>query len=166
MIELDQLTKRYGHTTAVDHLTFTARPGVVTGYLGPDGAGKSTTMRLLLEAKANHPGRSARDHLLAMAYTHRLSVRRVDGVLDLVGLSGVATHRAGTFSLGMSQRLGIAAALLGDPKTVVLDRRRRPAPTGHLAAKPEVALDPHQNHRPWPQPITPTPRRGHHAQSH
>jgi ABC-2 type transport system ATP-binding protein len=152
MIELDQLTKRYGHTTAVDHLTFTVQPGIVTGYLGPNGAGKSTTMRLLLgleqptsgtatvngrnyrdhatpiheigvllEAKATHPGRSARDHLLAMASTHRLSMRRVDEVLDLVGLSDVAGQRAGTFSLGMSQRLGIAAALLGDPKTVLLD---------------------------------------------
>ncbi len=152
MIELDQLTKRYGGTTAVDHLSFTVRPGIVTGFLGPNGAGKSTTMRLLLgleqptsgtatvngrnyrdhatpiheigvllEAKATHPGRTARDHLLAMAYTHRLSARRVDEVLELVGLSEVASHRAGTFSLGMSQRLGIATALLGNPRTVVLD---------------------------------------------
>ncbi len=152
MIELDQLTKRYGRTTAVDHLTFTVQPGIVTGYLGPNGAGKSTTMRLLLgleeptsgtatvngrhyrdqatpiheigvllEAKATHPARPARDHLLAMAYTNRLSARRVDEVLDLVGLTEVAGRRAGTFSLGMSQRLGIAAALLGDPQTVVLD---------------------------------------------
>jgi len=76
---------------------------------------------VLLEAKAVHPGRSARNHLLALAATHRLASSRVDEVLELVGLSDVAHDRAGSFSLGMGQRLGIATALLGDPETVMLD---------------------------------------------
>ncbi len=152
MIELHGLTKRYGPKTVVDQLTFTVRPGVVTGFLGPNGAGKSTTMRMLLgleapdegssaingrsyvehpapaqeigvllDAGARHPGRSARDHLIALASTHRISTGRVDEVLDLVGLTEVAGRRSGGFSLGMAQRLGIAAALLGNPATVMLD---------------------------------------------
>jgi ABC-2 type transport system ATP-binding protein len=152
MIEATELTKRYGSRTAVDGLTFSVRPGVVTGFLGPNGAGKSTTMRLilgldaptagtvvvdgrryrdlpaplhevgaLLEARAIHTGRSATNHLLALAQTHGIPRRRVEDVIDLVGLRSVARKRAGTFSLGMGQRLGIASALLGDPATVVLD---------------------------------------------
>ena len=152
MIEVTHLTKRYGATTAVDDLSFTIRPGVVTGFLGPNGAGKSTTMRMilgldtptsgsatiggrslrdhpapltelgaLLEAKAVHPRRSARNHLRALAATTGIADRRVDDVLDLVGLTDVAGRPAGQFSLGMSQRLGIASALLGDPATVMLD---------------------------------------------
>ena len=152
MIALQGLTKRYGEKTVVDDLTFTIRPGVVTGFLGPNGAGKSTTMRMLigletpdagraevngrsyrqltapaqeigvlLDAGARHPGRSARDHLLALAATHRIPASRVDEVLELVGLSEVGRRRSGGFSLGMGQRLGIAAALLGDPATVLLD---------------------------------------------
>jgi ABC-2 type transport system ATP-binding protein len=152
MIEASGLTKRYGAKTAVDGLSFTVRPGVVTGFLGPNGAGKSTTMRLilgldrpsagdvtvngrhyrdlaaplhevgaLLEARAIHTGRSATNHLLALAHTHGIPRRRVEAVIDLVGLRDVARKRAGTFSLGMGQRLGIATALLGDPATVVLD---------------------------------------------
>ncbi len=152
MIELENLTKRYGDKTVVDDLTFTVQPGIVTGFLGPNGAGKSTTLRMLvgldrpdggssringrpysehrapmheigvlLEAGATHPGRSARNHLLALAYTHGISARRVDKVLDVVGLSEVAHARAGSFSLGMGQRLGIASALLGDPQTMMLD---------------------------------------------
>ena len=75
----------------------------------------------LLEAKSIHPGRTAFNHLLAQAYTHGIPRRRVDEVIELTGLQTVAGKRAGSFSLGMSQRLGIAAALLGDPATVMLD---------------------------------------------
>jgi ABC-2 type transport system ATP-binding protein len=152
MIEVRGLTKVYGRRSAISDLTFTVRPGIVTGFLGPNGAGKSTTMRLvlgldmptagdarvngrhyvdhpaplrevgaLLEARAVHAGRSARNHLRALAATHAIGVARVDQVLDLVGLTDVARQRVGTFSLGMGQRLGIAAALLGDPGTVILD---------------------------------------------
>ena len=152
MIEIRELTKRYGDRTAVQNLSFTAAPGQVTGFLGPNGAGKSTTMRLivgldapssgtalvngkpyaqhraplqelgvLLEAKAVHPGRTAFNHLMALAYTHGVPRRRVEEVIDLAGLHSVAGKRVGAFSLGMGQRLGIAAALLGDPAAVMLD---------------------------------------------
>ena len=152
MIEAHGLTKRYGPKTALDDVTFTVRPGIVTGFLGPNGAGKSTTMRMvvgldrptsgtvtvngrsyadhraplhevgvLLDAKAVHRGRSARDHLLAMAATHGIGRRRVDEVIGLTGLEPVAKKRVGGFSLGMGQRLGIAAALLGDPRTLIFD---------------------------------------------
>jgi ABC-2 type transport system ATP-binding protein len=151
-IEARGLTKRYGEKTAVDDLTFTVKPGAVTGFLGPNGAGKSTTMRLilgldrptrgqvtvggkqyaahraplcevgaLLEARSVHPGRTAFRHLLALAHTHGIPRRRVDEVIDIVGLAAVAHKRAGGFSLGMGQRLGIAAALLADPETLILD---------------------------------------------
>ena len=152
MIEARGLTKRYGQTLAVDDLSFTVRPGVVTGFLGPNGAGKTTTMRLILgldqptagtvtvdgrshrqaaspmrevgaliDARAAHGGRSARNHLLCLAQTNGISRRRVAEVLDIVGLSGVAGKRSKGFSLGMSQRLGIAAALLGDPQVLMFD---------------------------------------------
>ena len=152
MIEVTNLTKRYGAHHAVDDLSFTVEPGIVTGFLGPNGAGKSTTMRVilgldrptsgtalvngrpltdhpaplhelgaLLEAKAVHPRRSARNHLRALAATSGIPDRRVDEALDTVGLTDVADRAAGEFSLGMSQRLGIASALLGDPATVMLD---------------------------------------------
>ncbi|MEO6511445.1 MAG: ATP-binding cassette domain-containing protein [Nocardioides sp.] len=152
MIEARSLTKTYDEKVAVDDLSFSVRPGIVTGFLGPNGAGKSTTMRMmigldrptsgsvvvngqpyadhaaplhevgaLLEARAIHPGRSARNHLRALAMTCGIGRERVDQVLDMVGLTGVAGQRVGSFSLGMGQRLGVAAALLGDPQTLILD---------------------------------------------
>ncbi|MGI9005522.1 MAG: ABC transporter ATP-binding protein [Streptosporangiaceae bacterium] len=150
MIEAHGLTKRYGGTLAVDHLSFSVEPGKITGFLGPNGAGKTTTMRLilgldrptsgtvtvdgrafsdlawpmrevgaLLDAKAVHGGRSAYNHLLCVAQTNNLPRRRIGEVLELVGLAEVASKRSKGFSLGMGQRLGIAAALLGDPKILM-----------------------------------------------
>ena len=146
------MSKRYGATLAVDGLTFTVRPGRVTGFLGANGAGKSTTMRMilgldrpttgeiliggrpyqelerpllrvgaLLEADAAHPARSAYHHLLWLARSNGIPERRIREVLELTGLAAVARRRVGTFSLGMRQRLGIAAALLGDPPVLLLD---------------------------------------------
>ena len=152
MIEARGLVKRYGSTMAVNDLSFSIRPGVVTGFLGPNGAGKTTTMRMilgldaptqgsvtvggrsyrdlpapmrevgaLLDAKALHGGRRARDHLLCLAQSNGIPHRRVDEVLRIVGLEGVARRRAKGFSLGMGQRLGIASALLGDPAVLIFD---------------------------------------------
>ncbi|MGY0230879.1 ATP-binding cassette domain-containing protein [Longispora urticae] len=152
MIIADGLTKWYGMTAAVDNLTFTVRPGRVTGFLGPNGAGKSTTMRMILgldrptggrvtvggvsfqraaaplrtvgavlDARAVHPGRTAHKHLLALALSNGIARSRVAEVLDIVGLSDVARDRVGGFSLGMSQRLAIAGALLGDPAVLMFD---------------------------------------------
>ncbi|WP_431031763.1 ATP-binding cassette domain-containing protein [Streptomyces sp. P6-2-1] len=152
MIEVENLSKRYGDTLAVDDLSFTVTPGKVTGFLGPNGAGKSTTMRMilgldrpttgralitgrpyeeldrpltvvgaLLDAKGVHGARSAYHHLLALAVSNGLPESRVGEVLEMVGLTAVAHKRAKGFSLGMGQRLGVAAALLGRPGVVVLD---------------------------------------------
>ncbi len=152
MIEVSDLSKTFGQTVAVDHLSFTVRPGSVTGFLGPNGAGKSTTMRIilgldnptsgralidgkpyaaltrpltkvgaLLDANWIHPNRSARSHLRWMARSNGLSVKRVDEVLEIVGLSAVARKAAGKFSLGMKQRLGLAGAILGDPEVFLFD---------------------------------------------
>ncbi|MFB8271850.1 ABC transporter ATP-binding protein [Streptomyces sp. NPDC055955] len=151
-IEVIGLRKRFGPQLALDGMTFTVRPGRVTGFVGPNGAGKSTTMRVilgldaategkalvggvpyrtlrrplrhlgaLLDASALQPSRTARNHLLWLAYSQGVPVRRVDEVIDQAGLGTVARRKAGGFSLGMRQRLGIAAALLGDPPVVMLD---------------------------------------------
>jgi ABC-2 type transport system ATP-binding protein len=151
-IHVQDLTKEYGTRRAVDQLTFSVRPGRVTGFLGPNGAGKSTTMRLvlgldrptagsatvggrpyvtlreplrhvgaLLDAQAAHGSRTARDHLRVLAAGNRIPWRRVDEALEETGLALVARRRVKTYSLGMRQRLGIAAALLGDPEVVLLD---------------------------------------------
>jgi ABC-2 type transport system ATP-binding protein len=152
MIEVCGLTKRFGPVTAVDGLSFTVRPGRVTGFLGPNGAGKTTTLRIILgldapaegralvggrryqriirplheagtmlDANAVHPGRSAWHHLRAIARSNGIGAARVTEVLALTGLDAVAGRRAGGFSLGMKQRLGIAAALLGDPPVLMFD---------------------------------------------
>jgi ABC-2 type transport system ATP-binding protein len=152
MIEVTELRKRYGQAQALDGMTFTVRPGQVTGFVGPNGAGKSTTMRVilgldaadsgtalidgrpyrtlrhplshvgaLLDAAALQPSRSARNHLLWLAYSQGLIAGRVDEVIDQAGLRSVIRRKAGGYSLGMRQRLGIAAALLGDPPILMLD---------------------------------------------
>jgi len=152
VIEVTDLTKIYGDTTAVDGVSFQVHPGIITGFLGPNGAGKSTTMRMilgldcpsggtalvngrsftrssaplaeigaLLDARAVDGGRSALNHLRALAATLGIGRGRVEEVLDIVGLTDVAHQSAGSFSLGMSQRLGIASALIADPGVVMLD---------------------------------------------
>ena len=152
MIEVRDVTRRYGETVAVDHLSFTVKPGIVTGFLGPNGAGKTTTMRMilgldrptsgtvmvngrsyhdlpapmqevgaLLDAKAIQGGRTARQHLRWMVKAGGLRSQRVDEVLDMVGLTDAANRSVGGFSLGMSQRLGLATALLGDPRILLFD---------------------------------------------
>jgi ABC-2 type transport system ATP-binding protein len=151
-IEIDGLRKRFGPVQALDGMTFTVRPGQVTGFVGPNGAGKSTTMRVvvgldapdagtatisgrpyhslknplghvgsLLDAGALQPSRSARNHLLWLAHSQGLKAGRADEVIALAGLGSAARRRAGGYSLGMRQRLGIAAALLGDPPVLIFD---------------------------------------------
>ncbi|GAA0212155.1 ABC transporter ATP-binding protein [Saccharothrix mutabilis subsp. mutabilis] len=152
MIEVRELTKRYGAHRAVDGLSFQVEPGYVAGFLGPNGAGKSTTMRTilgldrptsgealvdgkryadiprplhhvgaLLDASAVHGGRSVYNHLRVLARSNGIGVARVVATLERVGLAGVAGRRVGTLSLGMKQRLGVAAALLGDPAVLLFD---------------------------------------------
>ena len=151
VIEAQHLGKTFGSKPAVVDLSFVVQPGSVTGFLGPNGSGKSTTMRLmlgldrgegrttfdgkpfdefkhpmrhigsLLEAKPFHPTRKARNHLRMLAAANQIPTSRVDEVLEMVGLTSVAGGKPRKFSLGMGQRLGIGAALLGDPHTLILD---------------------------------------------
>lgn len=152
MIEVRDITKRFGRKVAVDDLSFDVQPGRVTGFLGPNGSGKSTTMRCmlgldraergtarfdgrrfsefreplrevaaLLDAGYVHPGRTGRNHLRWLAASNGLAKSRIDECLGLVGMSDVAGRKVGGYSLGMRQRLGIAATLLGDPHTIILD---------------------------------------------
>src|SRR5882757_1818596 len=151
MIEARNLTKSYGSTLAVDHLSFDVHPSHVTGFLGPTGAGKSTTIRLMLglesgggrtlfdgvpyrrlpqpmrevgavgDVRAFHPGRRARSHLMMLAASQGIRRSRVDEVIEWVGLGAVARRRPRSYSQGMGQRLALAAALLGDPKVLILD---------------------------------------------
>ncbi len=152
LIEVTGLRKRFGTVLALDGMSFTVRPGQVTGFVGPNGAGKSTTMRVilgldapdegqalvggkryadlrhplrqvgsLLDASALQPSRTARNHLLWLAHSQGLTARRVDEVIAQAGLESAARRRAGGFSLGMRQRLGIAAAMLGDPPALMFD---------------------------------------------
>lgn len=152
MLEVRNLTKRYGDKTAVNNISFTVPDGRVTGFLGPNGAGKSTTMRMilglekassgealvdgqkyaslnsplssvgaLLDAKAMHPGRNGFNHLYSLALTHGIPKTRVNEVIEMTGLAAVAKKKVKGFSLGMGQRMGIAAALLGDPQNIILD---------------------------------------------
>jgi ABC-2 type transport system ATP-binding protein len=151
-IEVTGLRKRFGPAVALDGMSFTARPGQVTGFVGPNGAGKSTTMRVilgldaadagtaliggqryqslrhplshvgaLLDAAALQPSRSARNHLLWLAHSQGLTAKRVDEVIEQAGLQSAGRRKAGGFSLGMRQRLGLAAAMLGDPPVLMFD---------------------------------------------
>ena len=152
MITVENLTKRYGGTTAVSDVSFTCTPGTITGFLGPNGAGKSTTLRMLtgltpptsgtssisdrryadlpnpgrvvgvmLDASAQHPGRTGRETLRVAAGLLGVPVARADEMLERVGLADATKRRVGQYSLGMRQRLGIASALLGDPAVLILD---------------------------------------------
>ena len=151
-IEVRDLTKTFGRVVALRGVSFTAQAGKVTGFLGPNGSGKTTTLRVLLglvrptegaaliggvpygrlarprrsvgavlESTGFHPGRRARDHLRVLAAAGGIPGRRVDEVLDQVDLASFANRRVRGFSLGMRQRLGLAAALLGDPPVLLLD---------------------------------------------
>jgi ABC-2 type transport system ATP-binding protein len=153
MITVEHLSKRYGSHPAVDDVSFTCRPGTVTGFLGPNGAGKSTTMRMicgltpptagtatidgmpyqrlgnpgrrvgvLLDASAQHAGRTGREVLHLAALTMGVDRGRVAESLDRVGLNRTAAkRRVKAYSLGMRQRLGLAHAMLGDPGVLILD---------------------------------------------
>jgi ABC-2 type transport system ATP-binding protein len=153
MITVEALTKTYGAFTAVDDVSFTARPGRVTGFLGPNGAGKSTALRIivglsrassgtaticgaryvdlpnpglvvgvLLDASAQHAGRTGWEILSVAKHLTGLRRERVEEMLDLVSLtSEEASRRIRDYSFGMRQRLGIATALIGEPEVLILD---------------------------------------------
>jgi ABC-2 type transport system ATP-binding protein len=152
MIHVEHLVKRYGRQTVVDDISFSCRPGTITGFLGPNGAGKSTTLRMMtgltppsagrvtidgmpyaahpnpgrvigvmLDASAQHPGRSGIETLRLTARLLGLPRTRAAEMLERVGLGGAAKRRVGDYSLGMRQRLGIGTALMGDPAVLILD---------------------------------------------
>jgi ABC-2 type transport system ATP-binding protein len=152
MIDVQNLTKRYGDLVAVDDVSFHCEPGTVTGFLGPNGAGKSTTLRMLcglaaptngralvagvpyrelpdpgrrvgvlLDASAQHAGRTGREVLSLSARVLQVDAGRVNELLEQVGLADAARRRVRSYSLGMRQRLGIAHALLGSPEVLILD---------------------------------------------
>ena len=153
MITIESLSKKYGGHTVVDDISFTARPGRVTGFLGPNGAGKSTSMRMMvgltrptsgdvtisgrrftdlpnpglqvgvmLDASAQHAGRTGREILTLAQQMIGLPARRVPEMLELVSLTETESNRrVGSYSLGMRQRLGIAVALIGRPSVLILD---------------------------------------------
>lgn len=150
-VVVSELSKSFGSVKAVDQLSFSVEPGQITGFLGPNGAGKTTTLRMALGLMnpdagqvtfgdrryatvprpaefvgavldtAFHPARTARNHLRVYCAAAGLPDRRADEVLDQVGLTQAAKRKAGGFSLGMRQRLGLATALLGDPPVLILD---------------------------------------------
>ncbi|WP_020499727.1 ATP-binding cassette domain-containing protein [Sciscionella marina] len=151
-IVVSGLSKQFGPVTAVSNLSFAVEPGSVTGFLGPNGSGKTTTLRMILglvrpsqgistingvgfeqleepgrvvgavlDAQGFHPKRTARNHLLVYTAAMGIPDHRAEEVLGLVGLGVAADRMAGTFSLGMKQRLALATALLGDPQVLVLD---------------------------------------------
>jgi len=163
-IEVRGLTKTFGRVTAERDVSFTAPAGMITGLLGPNGSGKTTTLRIalglirasagealiggsayrrldrprrvvgaMLESTGFHPGRRARDHLRVLAAADDIPVRRVDEVLDLAGLTSAARRPVRQFSLGMRQRLGLAAAMLGDPQVLVLDEPANGLDPGGIA---------------------------------
>jgi ABC-2 type transport system ATP-binding protein len=149
VIDVRGLTKRFGAVTAVDDLSFSVGEGTVTAFLGPNGAGKTTTLRMLLglvrpsagtavingrpyrdvrdsvgaslEAAGFHPGRTGRGHLRARALARGADGSQADSLLAMVDLTASADSRIGTYSLGMRQRLGLAAAMIGDPQVLILD---------------------------------------------
>jgi ABC-2 type transport system ATP-binding protein len=152
VITIENLTKRYGPVVAVDKVSFTCQPGTITGFLGPNGSGKTTTLRMLtglarpdaghatvagrpfaelpsparvagtmLDASAVHTGRTGAMTMRIAATMIGMPINRVDEVLAAVGMTGAAGRRAGTYSLGMRQRLGLAQALIGDPSVLILD---------------------------------------------
>ena len=166
-IMVQGLSKSFGPINAVQNLSFAVRPGAVTGFLGPNGSGKTTTLRMILglvtpsagtatingqpfhqlanparvvgavlEAQSFHPTRTARNHLRCYAAAMNLPDEQADRVLELVGLTSAAQRKAGTFSLGMRQRLALARALVRDPALLVLDEA-----TSHLDVATEQRVD-------------------------